>query len=139
MRFEDQNFSVQPPKIESGEKVKYGELIDRFRKLSQAGDPAHLDENDPEVQEAEILQGIWQAQKDEESNFSEDVAMRNNFEKTMFYFNAGFHESSYLSDVLDWLYQDAQNVEKMEENPERVQLRKDIAKAIRTVRALLRS
>ncbi len=105
------------------------------------GDPARLDLDNPEVAEADKLFEIWNLQRETEISGDEDAELRHKFEKTMFYVDAGFHDRDYLEEVLhDWLIaNDIDEMPKDKENPARVQLRKDMAKAILHIRALLRA
>jgi hypothetical protein len=68
-----------------------------------------------------------------------DASLRYNFEKTMLFVDAGFHDPGYLKDILGWLFQDAEDTKKDENNSTRVQLRKDMADAMRKIRRLLGS
>jgi hypothetical protein len=63
--------------------------------------------------------------------------MRHNFEKTMLFIEAGFHDTEYLKEVLGWLFQDADNATKDVDSPKRKQLRDDMAVAMRKIRSLL--
>jgi hypothetical protein len=124
---------------ESGEKVSREDVLDAFKKLIGKGtDPADLDDNDPEVKEANRLFERWSAQQESEAQ-GEDASLRYNFEKTMLFVDAGFHDPGYLKDILGWLFQDAEDTKKDENNSTRVQLRKDMADAMRKIRRLLGS
>ena len=126
--------------VESGEKVSRDQVLSAYKKLAgKAGDPAELDENDPEVISAEKLYEMWEARLSNETMSDGDAQLRHNFEKTMLFVDAGFHDPDYLEDVLDWLFQDANEASKNKENPSRIALRKDIAKAIKKVKSLLNS
>jgi hypothetical protein len=120
----------------SGEKVPREQVLEAFRKLVGKGtDPSDLDESDPEVAEANTLFEKWNMQQEAESG-DEDSQHRHNFEKTMLYVDAGFHDPEYLKDVLGWIFQSAGDVEKDTSNPNRVQLRNDMAKAMKKIRSL---
>jgi hypothetical protein len=122
----------------SGEKVSRDQVLDAFKKLTGKGtDPADLDENDPEVAEANKLFDRWSVQQEDKTKSDDDERNRHNFEKTMLYVDAGFHDPEYLKDVLGWIFQDAGDVEKDASNPDRVQLRNDMASAMRKIRILL--
>ncbi len=121
---------------ESGERVSREEVVAAFKKLiGKVGDPADLDSQGPEVVEANKLFERWSVQGEQNSR-GEDESSRHNFEKTML-FVAGFHHPEYLKDVLGWLLQDAENIPKDTENPTRIQLRKDMADAMRKIRELV--
>ena len=52
--------------------------------------------------------------------------------------DAGFTDPGYLDEVLkDWLVQDAQNAEKQDNNPKRVETRRQLAEAMKKIRNLL--
>ncbi|MDQ5968858.1 MAG: hypothetical protein QG579_15 [Patescibacteria group bacterium] len=125
---------------ESAEKVSREEVLNAYKKLAiKAGDPAGLDRSDPEVAAAERLEQTWQQQGDVETQDDEDARLRHNFEKTMLYVDAGFHDPEYLKDVLGWLAQDAGDANKDTENPSRVALKHDMAEAMNKIRSLLGS
>lgn len=121
---------------ESGEKVSRTEVVDAFKQLTGKGtDPADLDESDPEVADAQQLLERWSTQQESEPD--EDHLLRYNFEKTMLFVDAGFHDPTYLREVLGWLFQDSTDVPKDTDNPTRVALRNDMANAVRKIRELL--
>lgn len=117
----------------SPEKVSKDQVIDAYKKFVEQGitSPDALDLDDPEVIEANNLFDKWQLQEDSNDE-------RVNFEKTKLYVDAGFTDPNYLSDVLEWLMQDADNAEKNPDDPARTQLRKDMAEEIKKIRGLLR-
>ncbi len=117
----------------SPEKVSKDQVIDTYRKFVERGitSPDALDLDDHEVIEANNLFDKWQAQEDSNDE-------RVNFEKTKLYVDAGFTGPNYLEDVLEWLMQDADNVEKNPDDPDRTQLRHDMAQEIKKIRNLLR-
>lgn len=119
--------------IEKGKKVSKEQVISAYRKFVERGitNPDNLGLDDPEVVEANDLFGKWQAQEDANDE-------RVNFEKTKLYVDAGFTDPNYLEDVLGWLMQDSDNVEKDINDPDRTQLRKDMAEEIKRIRGLLR-
>ncbi|MHB1316767.1 MAG: hypothetical protein ACYCZW_02825 [Minisyncoccota bacterium] len=122
---------------ESGEKVSREKVLNAFKKLTRKGtDPADLDENDPEVEEANKLFERWGVQQE---SGGEDASLRHNFEKTMLFVDAGFHDPEYLKEVLGWIYQDVGDAKKDVNNPNRVQLRSDMVNAMNKIRKLLGS
>lgn len=120
--------------IEKDKKVSKEQVIDAYRKFVERGitSPDTLDLDDMEVVEASGLFDKWQAQQEDAND------ERVNFEKTKLYVDAGFTNPNYLEDVLGWLLQDVDNVEKNVDNPARVQLRNDMAQEIKKIRNLLR-
>ena len=127
------------PTLESTEKISREQAMEAFKEFSGAGDPAALDENDPGVVEANKLFESWDSQREEETRGDADATMAHNFEKTMFYVDAGFHDKTYLGDVLEWLGQDAMEAEKDLSNFSGVKLRSDIGNAMKKIRGLLSS
>ena len=125
----------QVENIETMERISRDDLVEKLREFSSVGDPALLDESDSKVAEAERLRGIWEKQSDDEAK-DENSAHRHELEKTMLFVDAGFHDLSYLGDVLEWLGQDAQNIEKDVTNTDTVNLRNDIAQAMKKIRGL---
>ena len=119
--------------VEKDKKVSKEQVIEVYKKFVERGitSPDALDLNDPEVIKANNLFDKWQAQEDSNDE-------RVNFEKTKLYVDAGFTDPNYLEDVLGWLMQDADNVEKQADVPVLVQLRQDIAQEIKKIRSLLR-
>ena len=117
----------------SPEKVSKDQVVGAYRKFVERGitSPDDLDLDDPEVIEANNLFDKWQLQED-----SNDEKV--NFEKTKLYVDAGFTDPNYLEDVLEWLMQDAHNAEKDSSDPDRTQLRKDMADEIKKIRSLLK-
>lgn len=115
------------------EKISKSQILDTYRKFIGRGitNPDSLDLNDPEVIKVNDLFEKWIASHDANDE-------RVNFEKTKFYIDAGFTDPNYLKDVLGWLIQDADNLEKQTDNPARMQLRQDIAQEIKKIRGLLR-
>lgn len=129
---------IQDETSENSERVLREQVLEAFRKLTgKKTDPADLDGNDPEVAKANTLLNTWSAQQDVETKGNEDAEMRHNFEKTILFIEAGFHDPEYLWEVLGWLLQDADNATKDVDNPKRKQLRDDMAMAIRKIRGLL--
>ena len=125
---------------ESAERVSRGEVLNAYKKLAiRSGDPAGLDSNDPEVEDAERLERMWEKREEAETQEDEDARLRQKKKKTMLYVDAGFHDPEYLKDVLGWLAQDAGDANKDTENPSRVALRHDIAEAMNKIRSLLGS
>lgn len=114
------------------EKISKDRVINAYKKFVEKGvtSPDALDLDDPEVIEANSLFDRWQAQEDANDE-------RVNFEKTKLYIDVGFTDPNYLEDVLGWLLQDAHNAEKDINDPDRVQLRKDMAEEIKKIRNLL--
>ena len=126
------------PTPESQEKTSREQVISAYKKFVERGitNPDKLDLDDPEVIEANKLSDKWMAQQDLVNENNEDIYLRNNFQQTMLYVDAGFTDSVYLDDVLGWLMQDSQNAEKDTSNHSRVQLRHDMAEAIIKIRNL---
>lgn len=124
---------------ESKEVIAKESVISAYKKFVERGitSPDQLDLSDPEVQKADELFYKWQAQEDKQAEGGEEAQYRANLAKTMLYIDAGFTDSEYLKDVQGWLFQDARDVEKQEENPERAKTRKQVADALRKVRNLL--
>jgi hypothetical protein len=101
--------------------------------------PDDLDLEDTEVIEANALFDQWQKQEDKKAENDIDAEQRINFEKTMFYVDAGFTDPTYLEEVLGWLAEDGMNVEKLPDNEKKMKLRADIADAIKKIRMILSS
>jgi hypothetical protein len=119
--------------------VSRQDVIDAYKKFSEKGigDPAGLDMTDPEVRKAHKLYDAWRILGDKKAENDEELWHRHNFDKTMIYIDAGFTGENYLMDALDWLMQDAQNIEKIPNNIERQKTIDLIAKAIKKIRKLL--
>lgn len=120
------------------------QVIDAYKKFVERGvtSPDILDENEPEVKVANDLFLQWVYQEDKQAaeaptKDDREAHYRNNFSKTMLYIDAGFTDQNYLEEVLGWLMQDAQNIEKQPEDQERIKTRQQIANAIKKVRGLL--
>jgi hypothetical protein len=115
------------------------EAIAAYKKFIDRGatNPDSLDLTDPEVDAANGLFEQWIEQEDEKAEGNESAEQRTNFEKTMFYVDAGFTDPVYLQEVLGWLAEDATSVDKLTDDPEKTKLRKDIADAIRKIRGMI--
>ena len=115
------------------------EVIEAFKKFSEAGvgDPADLDDSDPEAVKAQELYDRWSAQGDKKDVQDSEIWHRHNFDKTMINIDAGFTDRNYLEDALDWLMQDAQDVEKILDDSEREETRDLLATAVKKIRTLL--
>ena len=128
------------PIFESQEKISRQQVIDAYKKFIERGiiSPDALDLDDPEVALANKLFYKWMAQIDMEAEGNHDAGLRNDFEKTMLYVDAGFNDPEYLKDILGFLYSiDTPNAEKDTENSARVQLRHDMAKAMVKLRNMI--
>ena len=112
-------------------EVKREDVIAAFRKFVDRGitSPDALDLNDPEVIEANRLLDSWWEK--EEKSVPEGDKMANHV-RTMIMVDAGFSDSNYLLDVLDWLNQDLENAEEAD-----LETADKIREAIARVRALL--
>jgi len=119
------------PSPQSPEKSPKERAVSAYHKFVERGikSPDDLDLSDPEVIEANDLFEKWQSKLDN--------SPRSNFEKTKFYIDAGFIDPSYLSDVLGWLYQDAGDLDKNQDDKELSQLRKDFADEMKKIRNML--
>ncbi|MEK7145544.1 MAG: hypothetical protein AAB808_02260, partial [Patescibacteria group bacterium] len=124
-----------PESLRSKEQViaAYKKFIDRGIKS-----PDSLNLDDPEVQEANELFYKWQSQEDAAAAGNGDAEKRANFLKTKIYIDAGFTDPAYLGDVLGWLIQDADDVGKQSDNPERIKLRQEYVEEIKKIRGLLK-
>lgn len=135
--------SIEETKINleaiSGPQIPREEVLEAYRNLSQKVEsPDDLNQDDPEVKLAERKYKIWMKQTEMEGKTDENFRLRNNFERTMLFVDAGFVGKNYLSDVLGWVYQDSADVEKDLNDPSKVELRSDMAKAMLRIRALLK-
>lgn len=133
------NESFSSPEQKS--EITRGEVISAYRRFVEQGitNPDDLDLNNPEVQEANELFDQWQKQEDARAKGNEESMYRVNLAKTMLFVDAGFTDPDYLDEILrDQLNQDAQDVEKQSDNPERVETRRRIAEAMKKVRNLLK-
>jgi len=128
---------LRPPELPR--EITREEAMSAYQPFIEQGitNPDNLDLDNSAVQEANELYYKWQAQ--EESKVSDDPEFdhQTNLAKTMFYVDAGFNDPGYLRDVLEWLSLDADDVEKQPDNPGRVEMRNQIATAIRKIRLLL--
>ena len=128
------------PSPESKGEVTREEVINAYKKFVEQGikSPDDLDLENTEVKDANELFDKWQAQEDKRAEGSEELMHRTNLAKTMLYVDAGFTVPDYLDEVLhDWLVQDAQNAEKQNDNPEKVETRRQLAEAMKKIRNLL--
>lgn len=138
-----EDFNAVPPvhneSVETSSITLREDAISALKKFVEksGGDPAGLDLQDPEVIAAENLVEKWKAARQNEVAGNPVMEEAYNFEMTMLYIDAGFVSKNYLSEVLGWLYQDAENIPKDTDNPESIALRQDLANAIRKIRALL--
>lgn len=128
----------------SGPKIEKIEVLNAYKNLPfdyKEKNPITLSDDYPDdvkLKEAEKKFKIWLIQKDIDSQKNENVRLRNEFDKTMFFIDAGFVSKDYLDEILSLLYQDSADVEKDINDPERIELRKDMAKAMLRIRALLK-
>ena len=128
------------PTPESKKEITREEVINAYKKFVEQGikSPDALDLENQEVKEANELFDKWRTQEDTRVEGNEELSHRINLSKTMLYVDAGFTDSGYLDEVLkDWLAQDAQNAEKQNDNPERVETRRQLAEAMKKIRKLL--
>lgn len=122
------------------EKITREEVVEAYKKFVERGvkHPNNLDLEDPEVREAHELFYKWIEQERGLAEGNEELKRRVNLSETMLYVDAGFTDPKHLDDILrDWLIQDAGRAEKQRDNPERVETRRQIAEAMKKVRALL--
>ena len=128
------------PSPESKKEITREEVINTYKKFVEQGikSPDDLDLENPEVKEANELFDKWRTQEDTRAEGNEELSHRINLSKTMLYVDAGFTDPGYLDEVLkDWLVQDAQNSEKQNDNPERVETRRQLVEATKKIRKLL--
>ncbi|PIR88032.1 MAG: hypothetical protein COU10_01410 [Candidatus Harrisonbacteria bacterium CG10_big_fil_rev_8_21_14_0_10_45_28] len=129
------------PLPESKNEIMREEVINAYKKFVEQGikSPDALDLDDPEVKEANELFYRWQTQEDTRAKGNEELSLRIHLAKTMLYVDAGFTDPNYLDEILkDWLVQDAQNAEKQNDNPARIETRKQLAEAMKKIRNLLK-
>jgi hypothetical protein len=133
------NRNEQIPKQESPQEVSRDEALDVYKKLVHQGitTPDELDLNEPSVVHANWLFGKWLEQEDKKAEGDVDAEQRINFEKTMFYVDAGFTDKAYLEEVLGWLAEDGMSVDKLPDDKTKTKLRKDMAEAIKKIRKML--
>jgi hypothetical protein len=119
--------------------VSRDEALDAYKKLVRRGitTPDDLDLNEPDVVHANWLFGKWLEQEDKKAEGDIDAEQRTNFDKTMFYVDAGFTGVAYLEEVLGWLAEDGMSVDKLPYDGTKTKLRKDIAEAIKKIRKML--
>ncbi|NTW45999.1 MAG: hypothetical protein HGB18_03000 [Candidatus Moranbacteria bacterium] len=133
--------SKEFPSPESKKVITKEDVINIYRKFIDRGikDPEALNsENDPEVREAHELYFKYLDQLDALAQGDEEAELRNNVFKTLLYIDAGFDDPEYLDKVLNnWLVRDAERAEKLSDNPERAETRRQTAEAMNRVRALL--
>jgi len=112
-------------------EVKKEDVIAAFKKFVDRGitSPDSLDLNDPEVIEANRLLDSWWEKEEKSVPEGDKIA---NHVRTMIMVDAGFSDSNYLLDVLDWLNQDLENAEETD-----LETADKIREAIARVRALL--
>lgn len=123
-------------------EITKDDVIAVYKKFVERGikNPDNLDFTDPEVKEAEDLLLAWCEQEDQSANGDDELQLRANLAKTMFYIDASFDDPDYLDEILhDWLIQDSQNAEKQLDNPERIETRRQIAQAMNKIRSMLKS
>jgi hypothetical protein len=128
------------PTFESAPEISREQALGAYKKFIERGitSPDALDLDDPEVIEANEMFEKWQASLDSKSAGDADAERRANFEKTMFYVDAGFADPAYLEEVLGWLMMDGADVEKNPDNEDTSRLRADIARAMQKIRDMLR-
>ena len=80
-------------------------------------DPAGLDLDNPEVQEAHKLFQAWMREVEDAAKGDREKELLANFAITTFYVDAGFRDPEYLKDVLGYLDQDLENAEEGEDEP----------------------
>lgn len=128
------------PSPESKEEITREEVVNVYKKFVEQGikNPDDLDLESAEVKEANELFNRWVEQEEARAEGNEELMLRTSLAKTMLFVDAGFTDPDYLDEVLnDWLVQDAQEAEKQNDNPERVETRRQIAEAMRKIRSLL--
>lgn len=151
MGMEDFGAPVLPPTPSEPESVKTPEtfqekisafnslrlnIIGEYSKQAEAGilDPIDLPEDENlKALNTEFIEKTQALEK--EGNV--DLNFRLGLVGAMLYVDAGFRDREYLSEVLGFLIQDAQNVIDLADNPIRVKTRKLFADAMQRVRALI--
>jgi len=88
--------------------------VEAYKKFVERGitDPNSLDLSDPEVIAAHGLFDAWQEEADAKAAGNREAEHELNFEKTIFYYEIGFTDPVYLTDLLDFLNQDLENVDE---------------------------
>jgi len=130
---------------QSEKKISREEVLEAYKKFADLGysDPAQLGSaDDPklnaEVKETQELEMKWMRQLDKESEGNPELQDRANLSKTMLWVDAGYHSPQYLDEVLnDWLVQDLQNVEEIEDRPGAAQTRLLILEAMKKIKRIL--
>lgn len=98
-----------------------------------------LNFKDSEFKKAHQLYLKWIEQQNKLAEQHPELFHRINFEKTMFYVDAGFTAPEYLEEVLNWLYGDLDDLVVKEGNvgPQTMETRQSILGAIKKIRNLL--
>jgi hypothetical protein len=106
------------PSPESSSNIRE-QAIAAYKPFIEQGiqSPDDLDLSDPQVQAANDLFKKFQTEEDTKAQGDEEKMGEANFNKTIFYVDAGFTDPSYLRDVLGWLDQDLENVEEGSAKP----------------------
>lgn len=118
------------------------DIISAYRTIPDIAeiDPFAIDETDPNIKQAKILEISWYEIADLISTWEDnDLRYRINLQKTMLYADAGFRDVGYLSRVLGELYEDSADIEKNDKSPVRIKTRQQINLAIKKIRALLQN
>jgi hypothetical protein len=133
------NESLRTPE-EFAREITREEAASAYKMFIDQGitNPDDLDLDDPKVREANKLFYMWQDQEDKKVGSNEELRLRNELKKTMFYVDAGFTDKDYLDEVLnDWLEQE--NVSRKSDNPERNETRRLYHEAKNKIRELLKN
>jgi len=116
------------------------EIVEAYRKFTERGitNPDDLNMEDSEVQKVNELFEQWQRQEDKHIEGNEELKYRNNLAKTMLNVDAGFIDPEYLEEVLEWLNNDLDDLEKDHgDSLERTETHRQIIEAIKKVESLL--
>jgi hypothetical protein len=131
------NESLRPGEFEG--EVSREKIVSAYKMFTDQGitNPDDLDPDDLRVQEANKLFDMWQTQEDKRVGGNEEIRLRNELDRVMFYVDAGFTDKDFLDEVLkDWLEQD--DVSKVPNNPERNETRRLYAEAKSKINKLLK-
>jgi hypothetical protein len=122
-------------------EVTKEQVIEAYRKFVEAGvkSPFSLDDNDPDVKVANDLFHKWVEQGDAKVEGDRVASYEFNFEKTTFYVDAGFTDKNDLSDTMEYLDLDLEDVENYEnaDDPRVVELRQKMEARIKTLQKQL--
>lgn len=125
---------------ERNQEITREAVIAAYRPFVERGikSPFDLDSRDLEVVKAHQLEARWREQEDEKAQGDKELGFRDHLSQTMLYIDAGFRDAELLKDTIDVLAEgEIDRVPKERDNPERVEIRNQMALALYKVKRLL--